>query len=142
MAAQAAALINGQNYSHNQIIFNYGGVPLLSLSSLEVNCKTLKEFSYGTSNVPVGFGEGRDEPAEVSFEISMAEFLALQRAAGGKGIRGLSPQDIPVTFANPGGPAGLVIKNFMVSEDSFSSDIDNTDIKVPITGIASGAQWK
>lgn len=138
----AVALINGKNFVHKDIVFNYGGVPILSLSSLEVTETVQKEFSYGTGGKPVGYGEGRDEPVQVSFEISMTDFLSLQRAAGKNGIKRLPPQDIPVTFANSANPAGLVVKNVMITEDSFSSDIDTLDVKVPITAISSHLEWK
>lgn len=140
--AKAIALVNGKNFVHKDIIFNYGGVPVLSLSSLDASEKTIKEFSYGTGSLPVGIGEGRDEAVEVNFEISMTDFISLRRAAGVGGIRRLGVVDIPVTFANSENPSGLVIKNFAATENSFSSDIDTTDIKVPIVGIASHIEWK
>jgi len=135
------ALVNGKNYVHKDIVFNYGGVPVVSLKNLDISGSTIKEFSYGTGSLPVGYGEGRDEPVEVSFTISMTDFLSLQRAAGQGGIRSLSPVDIPVTFANSAAPAGLIVKNFMCKEDSFSSDTDTTDIEVPVSGQASHVEW-
>ena len=139
--AEAVALINGKNYAHKDIIFNWGGAPILSLSSLDCTETQVKEFSYGTGELPVGYGVGRREAVAVTFEISMTDFLALQRASGTGGILSLPPQDIPVTLANTSGPASVIVKNILITEDSFSSDVDTTDIKVPITAIASHLKW-
>ena len=45
--------------------------------------------------------------------------------------------DIPVTIANTTNVYSMTIKNFMFKEDSVTSDVDTTDIKVSCNGIAS-----
>lgn len=138
----SVALINGNNFTHKQIVFPIGGVPIASLSNLSVTEKTLKEFSYGTGSLPVGIGVGRDEAVEVTFEISMTDFKALQQAAPEKNIRSLDGFDIPVTFLNPSNLWGCVIKNVNITETNPSHDTDTTDIKVAITAISSHIVWK
>lgn len=137
----AVALINGRNFAHKDIVFNVGGVPVTSLSNLDVTDNQNKEFSYGTGGLPVGIGVGREEQKDVSFEISHTDFIALTRATDDNNIKSLDPFDIPVTLLNASNPSSFVIKNFCVTEDSFSSDIDTTDIKHTVTGIASHIVW-
>lgn len=138
----AVALINGNNFTHKQIVFNVGGVPIVSLSNLSITESKIKEFSYGTGDFPVGHGVGRNEQVDVTFEISMADFKALTRATDSKNILDLDLFDIPVTLLNPSNGWGFTIKNVSITETSPSSDVDTTDIKVSITAIASHILWK
>lgn len=138
----AVALLNGNNFTHKQIVFNVGGVPIVSLSNLTVDERKVKEFSYGTGDLPVGIGVGRNEPVDVTFEISMTDFKALTQAVASKNILDLSSFDIPVTFLNESNIWGATIKNVNITETSKTSDIDTTDIKVSVTAIASNVIWK
>lgn len=138
----AVALINGRNFVHKDIVFNWGGVPITSLSNLSMDSSKTREFSYGTGNLPVGYGDGHKQAEAVSFEISMTDYIALTRATDTGDVKDLDPVDIPVTFLNTSNPAGVVIKNVLVTEDNFSSETDNTDIKISVTAIASHKVWQ
>ena len=67
----------------------------------------------------------------------MTDYRALIAAAPGNDLKQVAPFDIPVTFAHPTNAWSTTIKNFMFTEDSWTSDTDTTDIKQTITGIAS-----
>lgn len=138
----AVALLNGKNYSHKQIVFNVGGVPIVSLSNLDITAPKVKEFSYGTGDLPVGIGIGRNEQVDVTFEISMTDFKALTQATDTNDILDLDGFDIPVTLLNPSNVWGFTIKNVNITETSVSSDVDTTDQKVSVTAIASHVLWK
>lgn len=138
----AVALINGNNFTHKQIVFNVGGVPVVSLSSLDITDPQMKEFSFGTGGLPVGIGIGREEQKDLTFEISMTDFKALTQATDANDIKALDPFDIPVTLLNPSNGWGFTVKNVCITEISPSSDTDTTDIKVGITAIASHIVWK
>ena len=133
----AIALINGRQYSHAEIVFQVNGVPLTSLSNLSLNQPQDKSFNHGTGQLAVSYGIGKKNQAEVSFELALNEIQALELASPNFDIKDIPPFDIPVTIANSSNVYSLVIKNFMFTEDSFSSDVDTTDIKVSCTGIAS-----
>ncbi len=131
------ALINGKNFVHSDIIFQIGGVPILSLSNLQMTSKKQKDFSYGTGNLPVGYGIGRNEPVDVTFELSMTDGIAIDRASEGNDSLNLDPFDIPITFANSSNASLIILKNVMITEVQRSSDTDTTDIKWSYTAIAS-----
>lgn len=133
----AQALINGQNFTHQQIVFNIAGVPLLSLSDLTITGATQREFSFGTSKKPVGYGDGRDEPVEVSFTLSMTDANALIAASPDGDPNRLVPFNIPVTFLNEAKPTLRTIKNLMLQSNEMASDVDNKDIKMAFTGQAT-----
>ena len=131
------ALVNGRNYVHKDIVFSVGSAQLVSLSSLEITENTQKDFSYGTGGLPVGYGEGRDEPVQLSFELSKTDAVALENASPERNPRRLSPFDIPVTWLHPGLPRLEILKNVMIQETGQSSDIDTLDVKVSYTAISS-----
>jgi len=133
----AIALLNGRQYSHAEIVFQVNGVPLTSLSNLSVTSAQDKSFNHGTGNLPVSYGIGKKNPAEVTFELALNEVQALEAASPNFDVKDIPPFDIPVTIANSSNKYALTIKNFMFTEDSISSDVDTTDIKVSCTGIAS-----
>lgn len=134
------ALINGQNFTHQQIVFNVAGVPLLSLSDLTVNSTTQREFSFGTSKKPVGYGDGRDEPVEVSFTLSLTDGRALIAASPEGDPNRLAPFNIPITFLNEGKPTLRIIENVLLKSNEMTSDVDNTDVKMAFTGQATGVK--
>lgn len=138
----ATALINGRNYSHKDIVFPIGGSPITSLSNLEITDRSVREFSFGTGSEPVGYGDGRDEPVDITFTLSMSDAVALEKASPDQNPNRLSPFDIPITFLNPGKPRLVTIKNVLIMEHSTTSDTDTTDIKTAYTCQASGIKRK
>jgi len=138
----AIALINGQNYTHQQIVFNVGGVPLLSLSDLTLTNATQREFSYGTSRAPVGYGDGRDEPGDVSFTLSLTDARALIKASPENNPNRLAPFNIPVTYLNEGKPLNISIKNVLIVSHEMATDVDNKDIKMSFTAQCSHYEIK
>jgi len=133
----AIALVNGRQYSHAEIVFQVNGVPLTSMSNLTVAQAQDKSFNHGTGVLAVSYGIGKKNQAEVSFELALNEIQALELASPNFDVKDIPPFDIPVTIANSSNVYSLIIKNFMFTEDSVSSDVDTTDIKVSCTGIAS-----
>jgi len=134
---EGTALINGQNHSHKQIVFNVGGVPLTSLSDLTITEAKNREFSYGAQGLPVGYGDGKDEPVEVSFTLSKKDSDNLRFASPGRKQNNLPPFDIPMTLTNPSAPRFTIIKNVLIQSVEMTSDEDTTDIKESYTCIAS-----
>lgn len=129
----AQALINGQNFTHQQIVFNVGGVPLLSLSDLTMTKTAQREFSFGTSKLPVGYGNGRDEPGDLSFTLSMTDGRALIKASAEGDPTNLEPFNIPLTFLNAAKPTNFSIKNILILSYEIATDVDNKDIKIAYT---------
>jgi len=138
----AQALINGQNFTHQQIRFNVGGVPLLSLSDISITKTATREFSYGTSKLPVGYGDGRDEPGDLTFTLSMTDAIKLINASPNGDPTELAPFNIPVTLLNAAKPLLMVIKNVLIESESTHSDVDNKDIKKAFTCQFSHMEYK
>jgi len=138
----AVALVNGRNFVHKDIVFNIGGVPVVSLSNLDIRHSANKEFTFGTGELPVGLGVGRRNQVDVTFEISMTDFKALTQATDSGDLMDLDPFDIPVTFLNGANFWGMTIKNVCITEIPVTSDIDTNDIKISITAISSHVVWK
>jgi hypothetical protein len=132
---------NGQNFAHADITFNIGGVPIVSLSSLEITSAHQAEFSYGAQKEPVGIGIGRNEQVELTFELSMKDWNLVQKSAPNNDFRQLDRFDIPVTFANTEDPTLLNIKDVVITEAGISSDTDNTNIMASITAIAADVEY-
>lgn len=130
-------LLNGRAYSHDQIVFNMFGVPITSLSDIDISTSEEKGFNYGTGKYAVSWGTGKKNPVELSFTISKNEGVALENVADENDIKNFLPFDIPVTFLNPQGPQIKVIKNVLIQSYSEKSSVDNTDIKYEIKAIAS-----
>ena len=61
------ALINGKTFSHQDLNFPIGGVPMTSLSDISINRTRVREFSYGTQPEPVGYGDGKKNAPEITF---------------------------------------------------------------------------
>lgn len=133
----AQALINGQNFSHTQIVFNVGGVPLLSLSDISLTKTAQREFSYGTSRKPVGYGDGRDEPGDLTFTLSQTDANALVAASPDNDPTRLAPFNIPLTLLNASKPTNISIKNVLIQSYEVASEIDNKDIKMTFTAQVS-----
>jgi hypothetical protein len=129
----AIALINGKNFSHQQMIFNVGGVPLLSLSDITMTKTAQREFSFGTSKLPVGYGDGRDEPGDLTFTLSLSDGRSLVAASPDNDPTNLAPFPIPLTLLNEAKPTLFVIKNVMIQSFEVTSDVDNKDIKMAFT---------
>ena len=133
----ALALINGKQYSHAEIVFQVSGVPLVSMSDLTFSQTQDKTFNHGTGELAVSYGIGKKNPAEVTFTLALNEVQALEAASPNNEILDIAPFDIPVTIPNGTNVYSMIIKNFMFTEQSTSSDVDTTDIKVSFTGTAS-----
>jgi len=129
----ATALINGQNFSHTQIRFNVGGVPLLSLSDITITTASQREFSFGTSPLAVGYGDGHDEPGDMTFTLSLTEGRALIAASPENNPNRLAPFNVPVTMLNLAKPLLISVKNILIQSHEIASDVDNKDIKMSFT---------
>jgi hypothetical protein len=130
------ALILGRSFSHADLFINIGGVPIVSISDITVKRAKQKEFGYGTGTLPVGYGEGKYEPVEVSFTMDKVEAENLNDAAPGKDVLRLAPFDMPITSIGPV-PRLIVIKNIMIQDTEETSDVDTKIIKAKFTAIAS-----
>ena len=134
---EGIALINGQNHSHKQIVFPIGGVPITSMSDLSITETTNREFSYGNQALPVGYGDGRDEPVDITFSLSKKDADSIAFASPGNRPTKLAPFDIPITFTNPSSPRFTIVKNVLIQNLVEDSDMDTTDIRVTFTCQAS-----
>lgn len=131
------ALINGRNFAHQDLSFNIGGVPITSLSDLSTSKSKIREFSYGTQEEPVGYGNGKKNAPEITFTISKTDADALELASPGNDMLNLDPFDIPLTAEHPTTPRFKIFKNVLITQADESSDQDTTDIKVACTAICS-----
>ena len=135
------ALINGRNFAHQDIIMNIAGVPMTSLSDVSVTKTATREFSYGTSREPVGYGDGRDEPGDVTFTLSLTDGRALIAASPDNDPTRLEPFNIPLTLVNVAKPTNIVIQNILIQSFEVTSDTDNKDIKFAITAQCSNYRF-
>lgn len=131
------ALINGKNFSHQDLVVNIGGVPIVSISEITINKTRVREFSYGTQPEPVGYGDGKKNAPEVSFTMSLTDFNTLENASPGRDIQNLDPFDIPLTELSNVNPSFRILKNVLITGAEESSGEDTTDIKVSITAVCS-----
>ena len=138
----AVALINGQNYTHKQIVFNVGNVPLVSLSNIDIDMPSQREFSFGTSKLAVGYGDGHSEPGALTFTLSMTDGRALVNASPENNPNELAPFNIPVTFLNEPKPWLISIKNVLITGHKITSDTENKDIKMEFTAIFTHLEHK
>jgi hypothetical protein len=131
------ALINGKNFSHQDINMNIGGVPIVSISDITITKNRVREFSYGTQPEPVGYGDGKKNAPELSFTMSKKDADSLEMASPGNDVQNLEPFDIPLTADNGVSPRFKILKNVLVQGTEESSDEDTTDIKVAFTALCS-----
>lgn len=131
------ALINGKNFSHQDLNFPIGGVPMTSLSDLTINKTRVREFSYGTQPEPVGYGDGKKNAPELTFTLSKTDADALELASPNNDVQDLPPFNIPLTADNGVSPKLKIIKNVLITGAEESSDEDTTDIKVAFTAVCS-----
>lgn len=136
----AVALINGRNFAHQDLTLNIGGVPIVSLSDITTTKSRIREFSYGTQNEPVGYGDGKKNAPEITFTMSKTDADALELASPNNDVLELDPFDIPLTAANPTTPRFKILKNVLITQTEESSDEDTTDIKVQFTAMCSHIQ--
>ena len=133
----AVTLINGKSYSHDQIVFQMFGVPILSLSDLSMNTSQEKGYNYGTTQNPISYGVGKKNPVEVSFTMSKNDYEALASSAIENDVLNFDIFDIPLTFLNPQAPTTDVLKNVLLTGVDTSSSEGDMDTKVAFTAIAT-----
>lgn len=138
--ARGIAVINGKNIAHQDLVVVIGGVPILSISDISSTKNQLKEFSWGTQELPVGYGTGKKEAVELTFTMSKKDSDALNFASPNNDVLDLAPFDIPLTVINPEAPRLKIFKNILIQSTEESSDEDTTDIKVAYTCICSHIQ--
>lgn len=134
------ALILGKQFSHQDLYINIGGVPIVSISDINVDRGRQREFSYGTGKYPTGYGDGKMEPVDLSFTMSKVESDALHRASPGKDVLNLAPFDMPITATGPV-PTLIVIKNILLQKVSEKSDTETKEIKHVYTGQAASINF-
>lgn len=131
------ANINGRNYAHQDILANIGGVPVVSISDISISKSQIKEFSYGTQELPVGYGIGKKNAVELTFTISKNDADSIEFASPNNDMLDLGSFDIPITGTLSTNPRFKIIKNVLITNVEETSDEDTTDIKVAITTICS-----
>jgi len=134
------ALINGRSFAHQDIVFNIGGVPIVSLSDISTTKSRIREFSYGTQPEPVAYGDGKKNAPEITFTMSKTDADALEFASPGNDVLNLAPFDIPLTAANTANVKFKIFKNVLITQAEETSDEDTTDIKVSFTAMCSHIQ--
>jgi hypothetical protein len=138
--ARGIAVINGRNIAHQDLVIQIAGVPITSISDISTNKTQVKEFSYGTQELPVGYGIGKKEAPELTFTMSKKDADALQGGSPNRDILDLAPFDIPLTVTSEDAPRFSIIKNILIQGVEESSDEDTTDIKVAFTCVCSHIQ--
>jgi len=138
--ARGIAVINGRNIAHQDLIIQIVGVPITSISDISSTKNQIKEFSYGTQELPVGYGIGKKEAPELTFTMSKKDADALELGSPNKDLLDILPFDIPLTVNNPEAPRFKIIKNILIQTVEENSDEDTTDIKVQFTCVCSHIQ--
>jgi hypothetical protein len=137
----------GKAYSHaGRIVQLIVGVPFISVSNISWDVATNRDFNFGTGKKPISYGEGADEPVQVKISISKSDFLILQASTVstvnpvGDVLR-LAPFDVYCTDTHPQAPVNSTIKNFYIKSWGESSALNDTDIMIELTGIATAVEF-
>ena len=138
--ARGIAIINGQNIAHQDLIVPIAGVPITSISDISISKSQEKAFSYGTQELPVGYGIGKKEAPELTFTMSKKDADAIEAGSPNRDILDIAPFDIPLTVNSTDAPRFKIIKNILIQSVEETSDEDTTDIKVAFTCICSHIQ--
>lgn len=137
----------GKSYSHaGRIVQVIKGVPFISVESISWDVKTNRNFNQGTGKGFFSYGEGADVPIPVTFSMSKTDFMTLQAstisAANPVGnVLRLAPFDILCTDTHPQAPVNTTIKDFYIQGYQEGSALNETDIMVEITGIATAVEF-
>lgn len=124
------ALEYGKAFVHEQIVFQVGNTPFITLKNLRYKEARIKDFNYGTSVDPHSYGTGHRMPVEGSFQINMTEHLRLKDGQPDGDVTNILPFDIPITYANSQAPRLETLKNVMILDAEPQSESGNTDIMV------------
>jgi hypothetical protein len=131
------ALEYGKAFVHEQIVYQVGNIPFITLKSLRYKEARIKDFNYGTQIDPHSYGTGNRMPVEGTFQINFTEHLALKDGQPDGDVTNILPFDIPITYANSQAPRLETLKNVLILDAEPSSETGNTDILVTYTFKAS-----
>lgn len=92
-----AVIVNGTNYSWNDIKLVLFGVPVIGISKIEYKSKQTKENNYGMGAEPVSRGLGNKE-YEGSIDLYVDEWKRIIAAAPNRDPLDIAPFDIQVIY--------------------------------------------
>lgn len=131
------ALEHGKAYVHEQIVFQVGNTPFITLKNLSYGESKDKDLNYGTGSEPHSYGTAHEGPVEISFQINFTEHLALKDGQPDKKVTNILPFDIPITYANSQAPRLETLKNVLIKKATPQSESGNKDVMVTYEAIAT-----
>ena len=137
----------GKSYSHaGRVVQLIKGIPFISIQYISWDVKSNRGFNQGTGKGFYSYGEGADEAVPVSFRMSKSDFMTLQASTvspsnpQGNVLR-LAPFDVLCTDTHPQAPINTTIKDFLLQGWSEQSALNEEDIMIELSGIATGVQF-
>jgi len=137
----------GKSYSHaGRLVQVITGVPFISIENISWEVSSNRGFNQGTGKGFVSYGEGADVPVNVSFSMSKSDFMTLQASTIsatnplGNVLR-LAPFNILCTDTHPQAPVNSTIKDFLITGWNESSALNETDIMIEISGVATAVEF-
>lgn len=128
MALDNTVLLNGNSYSHAQIVAIIGGVKVTEIGSLNYTEEQEKQNNFGTGNRPTSRSRGAIN-ASASIEMSMVEVEAIRKSAPNGSLLLIDPFDIQVTFMNEGAIVTHIIEDCEFTNDGVESSQGADDIR-------------
>ena len=127
----------GQAYCHETMVYQIGGVALLSLKSVRWKKSRGKHLNYGTGADAISYGTSHKKDVELSFVVSKHDLVRLQDGQPDRDITNILPFDIPVVNDLIASPRLDTIENVMIQDYEEVSEEGSGDIPVTITAIAT-----
>jgi len=131
-------LINGINYSWNNVQVILYGIPLVGVTSISYSKKVNKKFNHGAGPDPVSFGVGNNEYSG-SITLSTDEVRQINKASSGGSFTNNPLSTLIVLYSGDGvNFAKDVVSNVAFMEDSFKADQGNTGMWQTLPFIFAG----
>lgn len=137
----AVPLINGNSYSHPQIVVTILGVPLAGVSAISYQEEQEKTNNFGQGNRPVSRGAGAID-SSASITISMNDVEALRDVAPDGSLLKIPAFDIVVSYLNVQKVVNHRLKNCEFVNDGNESDVGNTNIERSFDLVVSDIKYR
>lgn len=124
--------INGRRYSWESISVLLPGGVAVDISSINYGDERSTRGVYGKGSRARGYSQGNYK-GEGTVGLRREEFDRLNSRAGGKGLYGMAPVNIPVSYADEGKPTVtdiLETVKFMKRETGTEQDDETVDVTV------------
>jgi len=124
--------VNGVEYTHADIIVNFGGVPLIGVISIEYGDTQAITANYSTGNKPTSYGMGQVEFTG-SLTLTFSAMQVLQATAPGGYIQNYPAFDLGVNYLPD---SGILVRDVLrkcrFTGRNLSSETGNSEIPVTL----------